>query len=85
MIELELAHTALSLTLSLLWPAVLVAILAGVLAGVVRAFFNIDDDILGLAFRSIALLFLVYLSGALAWQEIEDFSARVWAGSDIYH
>jgi len=85
MIDLDLVTNAFGLAVSLLIPVILVALLAGVLAGLIRAFFNLDDDIFGVAFRALAIGGLIYLSGPLAWQQIEDFTASMWAESESYH
>lgn len=82
--DISILSNALNLEASLAVPFLAVALLAGFIAGLLRTLLSIDDPVVGNVFKIVAVCSLVYLWGPEAWEQILEFTQRVWGGEDFY-
>ena len=60
------------------------ALVGGLIAGLVRVITGIEEDIVGVTMRTIAILGFVYFYAETGWNVLSDFTTRVWDGPDTY-
>ena len=82
--ELGLIANAFGLMLQLVLPLLAIALVAGAVGGFLRVAFSIDDEIVGFVAKATAICGLIYFLGPEAWEQLQSFTERLWAGQDIY-
>ena len=80
----ELVASAFSLAVQIMLPILGVALVAGAIGGFLRVAFSIDDGVVSFVAKLVAVGFLIYLSGHVAWENLASYTQRIWSGADFY-
>jgi len=82
--DTSVAINSLSLVAQLVIWILIAGLLGGFVAGILRVMTGIEEEIVGIAFRAIAIFGLVFLFAEPGWALILEFTTRIWDGSDTY-
>ena len=76
---------AIGLSATVLLPIIGFLLLGALVAGLLRAATQIDDPVLSLAGKFLALAILLSLGTDYLFTDVVSFAERIWGGDDFFH
>ncbi len=82
--DLSLVVGALSVVVNLTIWVFAAALAGGVVSGIIRVVTGMEEEILSIFFRALAVFFLLYIFSGPGWEVVLEYTERIWGEKSTY-